>query len=243
MRFDRRISRRSFLAAAGVSAAALALTACGGSSSTAASTAASTGASSAAGTAAGGTLNIMLETEVQSLDPQIATDGTSFEVIADYTDGLMQMDADGAAVPALAETYDISEDGKTYTFHLARGFLLLYHRGLSHPPFWRVFLFCLRCLFRFRGVVHYALGVEQVLDLAAQRLCHLPKLVHVRAFTLSAAPAFHCAVAHARPAAKFPAAYPCGLAALVYGVIGVCFSHAAVLLLHKYTANAVKMEV
>ena len=118
MRFDRRISRRSFLAAAGVSAAALALTACGGSSSTAASTAASTGASSAAGTAAGGTLNIMLETEVQSLDPQIATDGTSFEVIADYTDGLMQMDADGAAVPALAETYDISEDGKTYTFHL-----------------------------------------------------------------------------------------------------------------------------
>ena len=34
MKFDRRISRRSFLAAAGVSAAALALTACGGSSST-----------------------------------------------------------------------------------------------------------------------------------------------------------------------------------------------------------------
>ena len=62
-----------------------------------------------------GTLNIMLETEVQSLDPQVATDGTSFEVIADYTDGLMQMDADGAAVPAIAETYDISEDGKTYT--------------------------------------------------------------------------------------------------------------------------------
>ena len=79
----------------------------------------SSGASSAAaGTAQGGTLNIMLETEVQSLDPQVATDGTSFEVIADYTDGLMQMDADGAAVPAMAETYDISEDGKTYTFHL-----------------------------------------------------------------------------------------------------------------------------
>ena len=119
MRFDRRISRRSFLAASGISAAALALTACGGSaSSTAASTAASGTASSAAGTAAGGTLNIMLETEVQSLDPQIATDGTSFEVIADYTDGLMQMDADGAAIPAMAETYDLSEDGKTYTFHL-----------------------------------------------------------------------------------------------------------------------------
>ena len=80
MKFDRRISRRSFLAAAGVSAAALALTACGGSSSStaAASTAASGASSAAAGTAAGGTLNVMLETEVQSLDPQVATDGTVF---------------------------------------------------------------------------------------------------------------------------------------------------------------------
>ena len=118
MRFDRRISRRSFLAAAGVTSAALALTACGGSSSSVAASSASGTASSAAGTAQGGTLNIMLETEVQSLDPQIATDGTSFEVIADYTDGLMQMDTDGSAVPAIAETYDLSEDGKTYTFHL-----------------------------------------------------------------------------------------------------------------------------
>ena len=48
----------------------------------------------------------MLETPVQSLDPQQATDGTSFEVIADYTDGLMQMDSDGQAVPAIAESYD-----------------------------------------------------------------------------------------------------------------------------------------
>lgn len=68
MKFDRRISRRSFLAAAGVTSAALALTACGGSSSsTAASSAASGASSAAAGTAQGGTLNIMLETEVQSL--------------------------------------------------------------------------------------------------------------------------------------------------------------------------------
>ncbi len=63
-------------------------------------------------------LNIMLETPVQSLDPQQATDGTSFEVIADYTDGLMQMDEDGQAVAAIAESYDLSDDGLTYTFHL-----------------------------------------------------------------------------------------------------------------------------
>ncbi len=63
-------------------------------------------------------LNVMLETPVQSLDPQQATDGTSFEVIADYTDGLMQMDADGKAVNALAESYETSEDGLTWTFKI-----------------------------------------------------------------------------------------------------------------------------
>ena len=63
-------------------------------------------------------LNIMIETPVESLDPQQATDGTSFEVIADFTDGLMQMDEDGADVPALAEIYEVSEDGLSYTFHL-----------------------------------------------------------------------------------------------------------------------------
>ena len=104
----------------------LGLAGCGGNSSSATQgTTAGTETGSAAGDAAGtdaaasaSDMNVMLETPVESLDPQQATDGTSFEVIADYTDGLMQMDADGAAVPAIAETYDISEDGKTYTFHL-----------------------------------------------------------------------------------------------------------------------------
>ena len=63
-------------------------------------------------------LGVMLGTNVMSLDTNLATDGDSFEVIADCIDGLMQMDADGAAVPAIAESYDLSEDGLTYTFHL-----------------------------------------------------------------------------------------------------------------------------
>ncbi len=67
-------------------------------------------------------LNVMIETPVESLDPQQATDGTSFEVIADYTDGLMQMDEDGAAVEALAESYELSDDGLTYTFHLREAY-------------------------------------------------------------------------------------------------------------------------
>ena len=63
-------------------------------------------------------LGVMLGTNVMSLDTDLATDGDSFEVIADCIDGLMQMDADGAAVPAIAESFELSEDGCTYTFKL-----------------------------------------------------------------------------------------------------------------------------
>ena len=101
----------------------LGLAACGGSSSAPAATAAATGDAAPTDTAAAASdgdkvLNVMVEVEVESLDPQVATDGTSFEVIANYTDGLTQMDADGAAVPAIAESWDVSEDGTVYTFHL-----------------------------------------------------------------------------------------------------------------------------
>ena len=65
-----------------------------------------------------GYLNVMLSTNVMSLDTNLATDGESFEVIADCIDGLMQMDESGAAIPAVAESYDLSEDGTVYTFHL-----------------------------------------------------------------------------------------------------------------------------
>ena len=97
---------KSVLAFAMAAAMAVTATGCGasGSSSVAGSTGTAEAASTEASTTASSSaLNVMLETPVQSLDPQVATDGTSFEVIADFTDGLMQMDADGAAVPACAE--------------------------------------------------------------------------------------------------------------------------------------------
>ncbi len=68
-----------------------------------------------------GVLNVHIETNVQSLDPQEATDGTSFEVIANFTDGLTQPDADGQPVAALAERWETSEDQLTWTFYLRRG--------------------------------------------------------------------------------------------------------------------------
>ena len=63
-------------------------------------------------------LSVMLGSNVVSLDSAQATDSASFEVIADCIDGLMQLNAEGKVIPALAESYEVSEDGKTYTFHL-----------------------------------------------------------------------------------------------------------------------------
>ena len=63
-------------------------------------------------------LSVMLGSNVVSLDSAQATDVNSFELIADCIDGLMQLDAEGKAIPAIAESYDVSADGKTYTFHL-----------------------------------------------------------------------------------------------------------------------------
>ncbi len=69
-------------------------------------------------TAKNNVLNVMIEVEVASLDPQQAVDGTSFEVIANYTDGLKQMAGDGSTIDALCAEETVSADGLTYTFKL-----------------------------------------------------------------------------------------------------------------------------
>lgn len=102
------------------SAMVFGLVGCGDNASAPANNNTAAASNTSAGTeaTAASDLNVMLETSVESLDPQQATDGTSFEVIANYTDGLMQMDADGKAVNAICDHYELSEDGLTYTFYL-----------------------------------------------------------------------------------------------------------------------------
>ena len=88
---------KATLAIAMASVLTIGLVGCGSSAAPATTeqTSAATGTDTTASgdattaTASGSDLNIMLETPVESLDPQQATDGTSFEVIADYTDGLI----------------------------------------------------------------------------------------------------------------------------------------------------------
>ena len=65
-----------------------------------------------------GVLRVQIESSVQTLDPQRASDGVSFEVIANLTDGLTQPDEDGRPVPAIAEDWEVSDDQLTWTFRL-----------------------------------------------------------------------------------------------------------------------------
>lgn len=63
------------------------------------------------------TLRINISTEPPTLDPRIAYDLTSYNVLKMLFEGLVR-DGDQGVEPALAESYSISEDGKTYTFYL-----------------------------------------------------------------------------------------------------------------------------
>ena len=100
----KKITRRSFLAAAGVSAAALALTACGGSSNSAASTstAASSTAASAAGDAAAAANDpkvTLVYAEVNPLDTIVGQTATHFkEKVEELTGGSVVIDVQASGV-------------------------------------------------------------------------------------------------------------------------------------------------
>ena len=56
--------------------------------------------------------------EPPSLDPGLASDTTSSGILLNIMDPLVLLDDDNKPQPSLAESWDISEDGKTITFHL-----------------------------------------------------------------------------------------------------------------------------
>jgi oligopeptide transport system substrate-binding protein len=64
--------------------------------------------------------NMNLATEPPSLDPALAQDSVSFTVLTGMYEGLTRQDPDGKIVPGVAEKWDISDDQKTYTFHLRK---------------------------------------------------------------------------------------------------------------------------
>ena len=65
----------------------------------------------------GGSL-VRLGSDPPTLDPHVATDAVSIMYINEIYGGLVTLDLDLNVVPDIAESWEISEDGRTYTFKL-----------------------------------------------------------------------------------------------------------------------------
>ena len=107
---------RKILAIISIIALTFSLTACGGGTKD--SKAEGNNESVEDTSTSGSLLKVQIDAEVASMDPQIATDGISFEVLAAVTEGLYSLSDDGSAVEAIADKVEKSEDGLTYTVTL-----------------------------------------------------------------------------------------------------------------------------
>lgn len=66
-------------------------------------------------------LNLAIGSEPPTIDPALATDSTSGAIIKNVFEGLTAMNNEGEVLPAAAESWEVSEDGLTYTFTLRDG--------------------------------------------------------------------------------------------------------------------------
>ncbi len=62
-----------------------------------------------------------MKSEPEQLDPQVASDSASVEILSAISEGLTRLDENGAVIAGLASTWKVSEDGLTYTFVLKEG--------------------------------------------------------------------------------------------------------------------------
>ena len=99
-----------------VSSLALVAAGCGGDDEEATDTGATTEESG--GEAADQTITVNWGTEPPSLDPGLATDVTSANILLNIMDPLVKLDDDLNPVPSAAESFETSADGKTVTFTL-----------------------------------------------------------------------------------------------------------------------------
>jgi len=133
---DTPLSRRTLLRFAVLSGGAgLAawLTACGGVGGGTAVGGATGGAASGSPVASvgtpkrGGTLRAGLTSDVGNLDPLLSSFLVDRQVFYNMYESLVAIDTDLKIIPSLAEKWDISADGKAYTFSLRQG--VKFHDG------------------------------------------------------------------------------------------------------------------
>jgi oligopeptide transport system substrate-binding protein len=74
--------------------------------------------SASSATAGGATLHIAQTAEPTTFDPALVQDGPTIEVLMHVFDGLVEWTPQNKLAPALAERWEVSPDGRTFTFHL-----------------------------------------------------------------------------------------------------------------------------
>jgi peptide/nickel transport system substrate-binding protein len=84
-------------------------------------------ATPAADVTTGGVLRVGLAADPAELDPHLTSLTAAWHVIEHVYEGLVSYDASLAPIPALAESWDVAEDGLTYTFNLRQG--VMFHNG------------------------------------------------------------------------------------------------------------------
>ncbi|QEW18380.1 Hemin-binding lipoprotein [Marinibacterium anthonyi] len=76
----------------------------------------------------GGMITVTYKDDVATLDPAIGYDWQNWSMIKSLFDGLMDYVPGTTELrPGLAESYEVSDDGKTFTFHLREG--VKFHNG------------------------------------------------------------------------------------------------------------------
>ncbi len=76
----------------------------------------------------GGSVTVGISNDLDtSLDPHTSTSAGKREIFYNLFEGLVKSDEDGNFVPALAESYEISDDATLFTFHLRQG--VKFHNG------------------------------------------------------------------------------------------------------------------
>ncbi|MCH5193528.1 MAG: peptide ABC transporter substrate-binding protein [Oscillospiraceae bacterium] len=96
---------------------------------------------------AGYTFKMNIENNPRNLDPQMTEDRESVMIITNMMEGLVKELPGGAIVPAAAESFEMSEDGLTYTFHLRQDREWTSQADFSKPVTADDFVFAFRRIF------------------------------------------------------------------------------------------------
>lgn len=118
------------IASALLSAAVLfPLAACGskGQVSSSASSAAPSSSAAASSKPSEGKFVLGMQTQPDHLDPFLAATADTRSILFNIFEGLVKPDKDGNLIPAVADSYQMSGDAKTYTFHIRSG--IKFHNG------------------------------------------------------------------------------------------------------------------